>query len=148
LAQLCIPGTEMSAIAQIKKTILEYNNSFVMFLMVGCLTAGTYLSLFIVLSKAFHGNYQIAVSISYIVSVILHFSANRKFTFKKQTNLLSHQLPRYLILLVVNYLITLVFMHITVEVFFFTPLIGLVLTIGTTCMLSYLISKFWIFQAV
>lgn len=138
----------MSAITQLKKTILEYNNSFVMFIMVGCLTAATYLSLFILLSKAFHGNYQLAVSISYVISVTLHFSANRKFTFKKQTNLLSQQLPRYFILLVANYLVTLVFMHITVEMFHFTPFIGLVLTIGTTCMVSYLISKFWIFQAV
>ncbi len=138
----------MSAITQLKKTILEHNNSFVMFLMVGSLTAATYLSLFILLSKILHGNYQIAVSISYVVSVTLHFSANRKFTFKKQTNLLSQQLPRYLIFLIVNYLITLVFMHITVETFHFTPFIGLVLTIGATCMLSYLISKFWVFQTV
>lgn len=138
----------MSAIAQVKKTILKNNNSFIMFLMVGCLTAGIYLALFVLLTRAFPGNYQVAVSISYVFSVSLHFTANRTFTFKKRTNQLTQQLPRYLIFLLLNYLITLCFMHIAVEMLHFTPLVGLILTIGATCMLSYLISKFWIFQAV
>lgn len=138
----------MLAIAQLKRTMRLFNSSFIMFLLVGSLTAGIYLSLFIFLSKIFHGNYQIAVSLSYIVSAIVHFSANRKFTFKKRTTLLSQQLPRYLILLGINYLMTLAFMHITVEMFSLTPFLGLVLTIGANCMLSFFISKFWIFQAV
>lgn len=138
----------MLAIDQLKKTISEHNSPFIMFLLVGSLTAGTYLSLFVIFSKVFHGNYQLAVSVSYVLSITLHFSANRKFTFKKQTSLLSKQLPRYLVLLIANYFITLSFMHVAIEVFHSTPFIGLVLTIGATCMLSYLISKFWIFQAV
>ena len=116
--------------------------------MVGSLTAGIYISLFTLLLKALNGNYQIAVSISYVVAVVLHFTANRKFTFKSRTNMLSQQLPRYLIMLVINYFITLTFMHVAIEVCHLPPYLGIVFTICATGVLNFLIYKFWIFQAV
>lgn len=138
----------MQSFVQLKRILLKQDNSFLMYLVVGSLTAVTYISLFMLLTKIMHGSYQKAVSIAYIVSVSFHFFANRKFTFKKKTNLLVHQLPRYLLFLVFNYVLTLIAMYITVDSFHLSPCIGLVLTIAATCMLSYVISKFWIFQAV
>lgn len=138
----------MSVISQLTKNMMENNGSFIKFLVIGALTAGIYISLFIFLFNVLHENYQVAVSVSYAVSVVLHFSANRKFTFKNRTSVLAQQLPRYLILLLINYVITLIVMYLAMELFHIPSYIGIVLTIAATFMLSYLLSKFWIFQAM
>lgn len=138
----------MQILFHMTKKLVKKNPSFIMFLMIGSLTAGIYISSFLFLFNILHETYQVAVSISYVLSVILHFSANRKFTFKNRTSVLAQQLPRYLILLMINYVITLFVMYVAMELLHMPSYIGIVLTIAATFMLNYFLSKFWIFQAV
>lgn len=137
----------MFAIAQLKKNILS-NNTLISFLTVGCLSAGIYILLFTVLCRVFYGNYQLAISLSYIVTAMLNFTANRTFTFRNRANLLTQQLMRYLTLLLINYAITLMLMYVVVECAHFPPNLGIIPTIGATCIFSYFVSKFWVYQAV
>lgn len=138
----------MTIMTRFKNIISANMGSLFIFLIVGGLTAGFYVSFFTLLWKMLHLNYQVAISISYIVSVILYFFANKKFTFKNSGNTMAQQVPRYLFLLLINYLVTLTVMHITVELLSFPPYIGIFAAIGITCMLSYSLSRLWIFKVI
>ena len=136
----------MPDMSQFKKIILQNRKSVLLFITVGCFSAVFYISLFTLLLKMLHFHYQIAISIAYVVSATLYFLVNRKVTFKNSINATSQQLPRYLILLMINYLVTLTVMHTTVEILSLPPYIGIVAAIGTTFMLSYTIFRFWVFK--
>lgn len=115
--------------------------------MVGGFTTGLYFLLFTIFSAVLHGNYQAAVSVSYILCVLFQFTVNLKFTFKSKKNNLKQQIPRYLALLCLNYMITLAVLHITVETYHYSPYFGMVLTIGCSFILNYTVSNLWIFKA-
>ena len=135
----------MTTILKFSKHLIENNYAFIMFLMVGSFSAGIYFLLFTILSIILHGKYQVAVSISYVICVCLNFTANRTFTFNSRKKSLSHQLPRYLVLLLINYMITLAMMYLTVERFHYPPYVGIILMLVLSFVLNYIISKLWIF---
>lgn len=116
-----------------------------LFLTVGALAAVVNFSSFAFLWNLVHINYQISVSISYILSVIFHFTANRRFTFKSHGRDLHKHLIKYLAMVSTNYLITLAVMYIVVEIFKLSPYIGVVASIGTTVGVGYILAKFWVF---
>src|SRR3990167_4707225 len=51
-------------------------------------------------------NYKIAVSFGYVISTCFHFTANRYFTFRSHGKDLSSHLIKYLMMVSINYLIT------------------------------------------
>jgi putative flippase GtrA len=135
----------MFALSSFKKFIVNHYKSLTLFAIVGALIAVFYISFFTFLWKTAHLNYQLAISIAYIVAVILHFFANRYFTFKSN-NPITQQIPRYFTILVINYFVTLFVMHIAVETFKLPPYVGILATIGVTFALNYFVSKLWIFK--
>jgi putative flippase GtrA len=136
----------MSAISHLKESILENYRTFLIFLFVGGLTAGFYISFFTLLLKIAHLHYQLAISIAYVVSVTLYFIANRQLTFKNSNSTVAQQLPKYFFLLLINYLVTLSVMHGTVEMLGLPPYFGIISSIGLTFIVSYSLSRFWIFK--
>ena len=116
------------------------------FLLVGALTAVFYLGLFIFLWKTFGINYHIAVTIAYIISTLTYFIINRNFTFKSQGNAIAQQFSKFLVVVFLNYVITLVIVHGAVEVLMLQPYFGTVLAIATTTLFNYVISKSWVFK--
>lgn len=129
---------------RIKNLILE-NQSIFLFMTVGGLTAALYIGLFGLFWHVCQWHYQIAISLAYTIAVVFYFLANRKFTFKSTGNT-AKQLPKFLTLLLLNYVVTLIVMHITVEFAHLPPYFGIFAAIGTTFILSYRISKFWVFK--
>jgi putative flippase GtrA len=122
-----------------KKSILS-------FLIVGGLSALINLFSFIVLWEVIDINYQLAVSISFVLSVIFHFMANRRFTFNSHGAHFFNHVTKYLVMVALNYTITMIVVHAAVEILQLSPYIGICLAIGTTVCSGYLISRFWVFQ--
>ncbi|OFX74486.1 MAG: hypothetical protein A2X12_02185 [Bacteroidetes bacterium GWE2_29_8] len=115
------------------------------YLVIGGTTAVINFSIFTFLWNFEHINYQVSISISYILSVIFHFTANRRFTFKSHDRNLYKHLAKYLAMVLINYLITLLVMHIAVEIFKLSPYIGVIASIGTTVGVGYFLARFWVF---
>lgn len=115
------------------------------FLTVGALSAVINFTAFAFLWNLIHINYQVAVSISYILSVIFHFTANRRFTFKSHGRNLHKHLIRYLVMATINYLLTLLVMHVVVEIFKFSPYFGVIASIGATVSVGYILARSWVF---
>jgi putative flippase GtrA len=136
----------MNLLNSIIHYIFKNKRSIVTFLIVGLLSAFVYFASFTLLWKILAIHYNLAVSISYIFSIIFHFNANRYFTFRNREKKVLHHLIKYLIMVSFNYLVTLIIVNIVVEQFALSPYLGIVLSIGATMNTGYLLSRYWVFQ--
>jgi putative flippase GtrA len=119
--------------------------SILSFLTVGAIAAVINFASFVLFWNFIQLNYQIAVSFSFILSVIFHFTANRHFTFKNNTTKCHRQLPRYLIMVFINYFTTLIVICSVVEFLHGSPYLGNLIAIGVTVNIGYIMSRFWVF---
>ena len=136
----------MSLYTYLNKFIITNKSSIFSFLIVGLLTALFYLSFFSLLTYLCKLNYHTGVSIAYITSVILYFFAHRHFTFKNKDKAIKEQFSKFSLLVALNYFLTLVIVHSTVEFLRLPPLVGTLAAIIVTTVSNYLIAKFWVFQ--
>lgn len=120
-------------------------DSIVLFLVIGTLSAIVYFICFTFCYKILLVDYQIAVSISYVLSVLTHFVGNRVITFKSYTNI-SKQIIKYVILVGVNYIITFIIMYFIVAKCLLSPYLGIIFSIAVTFSVGYGMSKYWIFK--
>ena len=91
-------------------------------------------------------DYKISMFISYIFSVLCHYSANRRFTFKLSGNLIDGVIVRYILLLLLNLFITMAITIFVVEIMKISPIFAPVFTISVTVSISFLVSRFWVFK--
>ena len=121
------------------RTVISY-------LTVGMITAIIYFSLFGFLYGGLHVDYRIAVTICYSLSVLIHFTANRHFTFKKYGPRCLKHILKYAFTVSINYLITLSIMTWVVQILLLPPYFGVLLAIAATVGTGYLTAKFWVFK--
>jgi putative flippase GtrA len=122
--------------------------SILLFLFVGLLSAAVNLGSFTVLWKFVGINYQVAVSVAYVLSVLVHFVVNRKLTFQSDHTHFLLQMPRYFTMIFINYLITLGVTRMVVELLHMSPYVGILCSIGVTINVSYLMLRYWVFPRV
>jgi putative flippase GtrA len=127
---------------------LANKRSILLFLTVGTISAIVNFGSFSLLWNVCGINYKLAVSIAYFLSVVVHFFANRRITFASHNIHFLRQMPRYLTMIFINYLITLMVTRFTVEVLLLSPYIGIVLSIGVTINTSYFMLRYWVFPKV
>jgi putative flippase GtrA len=130
---------------QAAKSLLT-SRSFNLFLLVGFLTAVCYFGIFGLLYSLFHFQYRTSVSVAYVLALLFHFSMNRNVTFLSKNNRLFPQIFRYVIMTVVNYLITLTMVTLAVELFRLSPYVGVAFAASITSLFAYFLSRFWVFQ--
>ena len=116
-----------------------------MFLTVGLCAALVNIGSFYVCWKGLHLHSTVAITVSYILSVIFHFIANRRYTFKSHSVCFYLQLPKYLCMILLSYVLTLIVMQCVVSVLHLSPMIGVVASIGATVSTNYLLSRYWVF---
>jgi len=125
----------------------KHKLSVFFFLTVGLLSALVNGFSFTFFWRVLAWDYRIAVSLAYILSVVAHFAGNRHFTFKNHQAPILQQLPRYLIMVSVNYAITLALAYFAVDILHYSPYYGVLLGISGTVVVGYLLSCFWVFRA-
>lgn len=118
------------------------------FLTVGAVTALIHFSVFAGLLNIFHFDYRVAITLAYFLAVTFHFNANRYFTFKNTDETIGQQLPRYAVMVFINYLITLLTISTGIEMLGFSPYTSNMLAIGMTLISGYLLLRFWVFLKV
>ncbi len=116
------------------------------YMIVGLCSAIVYLCTFGFFYEIKHLDYRIAVSIGYLASILIHFTANRRFTFKSHGFNFYKHLCKYLCIILINYLITLSITCLVVEYFMLPAYIGVGCSIGITVGIGYVTAKFWIFR--
>ncbi len=138
----------VNVVSRIYSYFIDNKKSILFFIAVGTVSAIVNLGSFGLLWKCGGVNYQLAVSVAYLLSVIVHFAANRRIAFEGHHTHFVRQMPRYLTMIFINYLITLVVTHSVVEWLSWTPYLGIVLSIGITINTSYFMLRYWVFPQI
>ena len=127
--------------------LVQYRIQLAKFVVVGVVTfAINFLSFHLFFDVLFQWDYRIAVSLAYVITVICHFSLHRIFTFKATEQQLGHNAAKYMIMLAVNYGITLTVVWLAVEVARSSPYIGVVASAATTASMSFFLMKYVVFR--
>lgn len=113
---------------------------------VGFVTAVIYFALMWFLDFVMSLQYKVGVSIAYLVSTTFHFLANRYFTFSASDGHQGSQLVRYMVLWLVNYLLTMAVVSFCVEVIKLSPYLGVCLAVLITNTTGFILSRNWVFK--
>lgn len=127
------------------KQMVRNKKIFLLFLSVGLGSTIVNFSVFGFLWNYVKISYQYAVSISYFLSVLFHFTANRNITFKGNDDIIVTLLIKYIVMVFATYLITLSIMHTVVEFLLLSPYAGLCLSIPVGTIFTYFLAKWWVF---
>lgn len=113
---------------------------------VGGLSAAISFASFAILWDVLHVYYKIAVTISYFLAILFNFLCNRRFTFQSSgSNVIDH-MYRYITMVLLNYAITMVIVHMSVKWFDLSPYVGLIAAAVVTAITGFTLSKFWVFS--
>jgi putative flippase GtrA len=116
------------------------------FLAVGAVSAAIYFSLMFIWVDILSLDYKLGVTLAYVVTVTLHFFANRHITFQASKHGVFRQGVRYIVTLAINYLITISVVYSCVEYLGLSVYVSLVLSIASTTISGYFLSKRWVFR--
>ena len=124
-------------------------NSFyvgiIKYALIGLFTVSIYISSLWFLNSYADFNYILSVSLAYFLSSIFHFFANKRFTFINLNDLNLLQIFRYIILLILNYIITILVVNVAVEIMHYSVFISVIISLFFTIISGYLLGKYWIF---
>ena len=102
--------------------------TFICYAFVGIFAAVVYFVVFTLCWKVMHLDVKVSISIGYGMSVITHFSANRRLTFQSHKEKLHGQVMRYAVMTLVNYLATLAIAHVVVGILHLSPYLSKILS--------------------
>jgi putative flippase GtrA len=122
--------------------------NFAFYLTIGGLTAFLCLGLIFVTVEYLGFQYQLGVSFSYFLATLFHFVANKKLTFHAVEGSLTHQVPRYLGVIVLHYLTVLATVSVLVSVFGLSVYISSAVAILLASGVGYILMRFWVFRGV
>jgi putative flippase GtrA len=114
--------------------------------LVGIVTFGVNFLSFSVFFGLLRLDYRVAVSLAYVLTVCFHFLLNKTFTFGAMEQKLRHNAPRYVLMLALNYVITIVASWLTVEVVGASPYLGVVASTAGTALSSFFVMKYFVFR--
>lgn len=110
------------------------------------------LSTFIVFYSIFHFSfkcllvdYRISISLAYLISILFHYSCQRFFTFGGGGNFVNSSW-RYLLMLLLNYLITLTIAWIIVEALHYSPSLAPFASTAFTTGMNFFMMKYFVFK--
>ena len=123
----------------------SHRRSIGAYLVVGGITAAIYYALIGLLWGLLGAHYLLAVSVAYVSAVAFHFLANRRVTFEAFHDSARRQLPRYVALAVVNYLVTLLVVDLAVRVAGLHVYVATTVAILATLVTGYVSMRRWVF---
>lgn len=118
---------------------------FASYLVVGGITFVCYFAL-LALFNELGLAYPAAVAIAYGAAIAVHFGANRLVTFRAAAVPARRQLGRYLVLVIVNYLVQVAVLGLTYDLLGWNYYLGAFLGILVTLTVGFLVLKEWVFS--
>lgn len=126
--------------------VITHYKQIVKFTSVGFTTFGIYVLSFHIFYGHIKLDYRVAVSIAYIITIISHFLLHRTFTYHATEQALIHNIWKYLLMLVINYFITLIVIWFVVDIINHSPYIGLIASTAVTAFISFFAMKYFVFD--
>lgn len=126
--------------------IVEHRKQLCIFVCIGLITFGNNFLFFQMFYKLFYWDYRIAVSLAFVITVLLHFYLHRMFTFRATGQQIAHHAGRYILMLGLNYLITMVVAWIVVEILRISPSFTVVAATAVTTAMNFFLMKYFVFK--
>lgn len=127
-------------------SLISRRKDIILFCVIGAVTAVIYFTSIAILHDVLLIDYRIAVSVSYGISIICHFIANRNITFKSKHNI-SRQVIKYAVMVGINYLMTMVIVILCKTLLSLSVYTSAVLAILFNLFINFLLLKYWVFLA-
>lgn len=124
----------------------QHYKSFSLYVFIGASGAMIQFISFSLILHFLQIHYQLAYTLSYILSVTYHFTLNRAITFKAHGHALSNQMLRYLAMILTCYLVTSGIMYISIELASLSSYLGMINAMGVSVIISYGMSRYWVFR--
>jgi putative flippase GtrA len=137
----------MSILQRAMRYLAEHRTQIAKFVTVGLVTFGINFLFFHVFFGWFQWDYRVAVSLAYVITVISHFSLHLLFTFSAAEQQFVHNAGKYLLMLALNYGMTLAVVGLVVEVAKLSPYIGVIASTAATASMSFFVMKYFVFQS-
>ena len=134
----------------LKKAIDLYHfnkRSFVMFCVVGILNVTIYVGLYAFFDKVIKLGNIFALTLSFILAASFQFTANRFFSFQAGGRRYTKDILKYCILLLVNYLISVLVVYVATWINQ-PPIYGILAISGFCPFLNYVLFRYWKFPSV
>lgn len=132
---------------KIKQVVgLADTRSFILYVISGSTSTAMSYGLFSLCYGFFHLQYQVALTIGFFSSALYNFLFNRHFTFRGHSHAAHVQFVKYTVLLVGNYFANLGIAHIFVAYVHLSPYLAVMISLGSMVGVTYIISKYWVFQ--
>ena len=116
------------------------------FLVIGAICALVYLGGFSLFWNYFHWSNSRAVTVSYFLSVLVHFFLNRHITFRGSEQTVLHHLKKYVVMILINYAVSLSVVHVATQTFLFYPPFAVCLAIVATTITGFSLAQWWVFK--
>ncbi len=119
-----------------------------LFLSVGAGSAIVNFCAFALAWRVLKMDYKLAATLAYVLSVVVHFTGNHYITFQHRESNMIKRLKKYSVLLLVNYLTTLITITICVSVIHLSPYLSMAIAIMVTVIIGYALSQKWVFRTL
>ncbi len=116
----------------------------IIFLFIGVTSAIIDVGSLYILKKFFSLGDIIAISIAFLLGLIFNYICNTYLTFKSRIS--KERFIRYLILVIINYLITLFLINILIELFTVNIILAKIISLPIIVVISYSVSKSWVYK--
>ncbi len=126
-------------------SLINNKKSFIVYLIVGVSTTLLDIALYWFLIKVLALWYLAAGAITGVVIPIYNFFSHRTFTFKSNGKKRT-ELPRYFILLIVNYFIGLVLLYLFVDLLHMSKMIGKISVTAVFAFYNFFALKLFVFK--
>ena len=133
-------------IKHVRMYIISHHRQLAKFVTIGITTCLVYLFVFHLFYGYLRFDYRIGATIAYIITVVTHFILNRAFTFSAVDQEVIHNLWKYMLMLLVNYLSLLVVMWVMVNLIQGSPYLGVIFSTLWSAAINFFMMKYFVFE--
>ncbi|MBN6064010.1 GtrA family protein [Aggregatibacter actinomycetemcomitans] len=128
----------------VTSNFLNQYKQIIIFLFVGGSSSLVDIGSLYLFNKVLLCNNELSISSSFTLGLIFNYFANTYFTFKEKANV--GNLVKYLILVLLNYINTIVLMYLLIELVHIDIIIAKVITLPFIAVTTFVISKVWVYK--
>ena len=123
---------------------LEKHKQFVIFLFVGGSSALVDIGSLYLFNKILLWNNELSISLAFILGLVFNYFSHTYFTFQDKASI--GNLIKYLILVLFNYINTIILMYLLTEFLDIDIIIAKVITLPVIAVTTFIISKIWVYK--
>ncbi len=97
-------------------------------------------------SNFWHENYLWANALSMFIGSVVRFFLHKKWTFRHNAGSSHYQYFRFIIVLILSFILTGLFLFLIVEHFTVNDIIGKIIAMGLVTGFTYYLTKIWVFK--